>query len=73
MAMLLATGELLGWLGRRHGDERLVKAARAVEDAVAELVAAGAPLPVDLVGAAKAARRSEVAAAVRAGVARRLG
>jgi 3-isopropylmalate dehydrogenase len=73
LAMLLATGELLGWLGRRHGDERLGKAARAVEDAVAEIVAAGAPLPVDLVGAGKAAKRSEVAAAVRAGVARRLG
>jgi len=72
MAMLLAAGELLGWLGRRHGDSRLEKAARAVEDAVAEVCARGAPLTEDLVGAERAAPRSVVAEAVRAVVAARL-
>ena len=72
MAMLLATGEMLAWLGRRHGDDRLVRAAGAVEQAVADLCKAGAPLTEDLVGAERAAPRSAVAAAVREGVAARL-
>ncbi|HUS65962.1 MAG TPA: isocitrate/isopropylmalate family dehydrogenase [Kofleriaceae bacterium] len=72
LAMLLAAGELCGWLGRRHIDARLERAARAIEDAVADLCAAGAPLTEDLVGAAKAAPRSKVAAAVRDRVAARL-
>jgi 3-isopropylmalate dehydrogenase len=72
MAMLLATGEALGWLGRRHGDERLVRAHRAVEASVAELVARGEPLTGDLVGAERAAPSSKVAAAVRDEVTARL-
>jgi 3-isopropylmalate dehydrogenase len=72
MAMLLAAGEMLGWLGRGHGDARLDKAARAVEDAVAEVCARGAPLTEDLVGAERAASRSVVADAVRAAAAARL-
>jgi 3-isopropylmalate dehydrogenase len=72
MAMLLAAGEMLAWLGGRHGDARLQRAARAVEDAVAEVCARGAPLTEDLVGAERAAPRSVVAETVRAAVARRL-
>ena len=40
MAMLLATGEALAWLGRRYGDERLARARAAIEAAVAAIVAA---------------------------------
>jgi isocitrate/isopropylmalate dehydrogenase len=75
MAMLLATGELLGWLGDRWADARLARARTAIDDAVAALIAAGAPLTADLVGgpgSVAAAKRSEVAAAITADVARRL-
>jgi 3-isopropylmalate dehydrogenase len=72
MAMLLAAGEMLGWLGRRHADARLERAARAVDEAVAEVCARGAPLTEDLVGAERAAPRSVVAEAVRAAAAARL-
>jgi isocitrate/isopropylmalate dehydrogenase len=73
IAMLLATGEALGWLGREHGDERLVRAHRAVEAAVAGLVERGEPLTADLVGAERGAPRSVVAKAIRDDVAARLG
>jgi 3-isopropylmalate dehydrogenase len=72
MAMLLAAGEMLGWLGRRHADPRLERAGRAVDDAVADICARGAPLTEDLVGAEHAAPRSVVAEAVRAAAAARL-
>ncbi len=72
MAMLLAAGEMLGWLGRRHADPRLERAGRAVDEAVAEVCARGAPLTEDLVGAERAAPRSVVAEAVRAATAARL-
>ncbi|MEZ4368877.1 MAG: isocitrate/isopropylmalate family dehydrogenase [Kofleriaceae bacterium] len=72
LAMLLATGEALGWLGRRCGDDRLVRAHAAVEGAVAAVIERGAPLPSDLVGPDRAAARSAVAAAVRDEVAARL-
>ncbi|HEY1558328.1 MAG TPA: isocitrate/isopropylmalate family dehydrogenase [Kofleriaceae bacterium] len=62
MAMLLATGEALAWLGRRHGDARLARAHAAIEAAVAAIVARGEPLTQDLGGAAS---RSAVAAAIR--------
>src|SRR5262245_33711463 len=61
MAMLLATGEALGWLGDRYNDVRLGRAHTAVDDAVAALIARGAPLTADLVGPEHAAKRSEVA------------
>jgi isocitrate/isopropylmalate dehydrogenase len=73
LAMLLATAEALSWLGRRHGDDRLVRAGRAVDDGVAAIVARGEPLTADLVGPERAQPRSAVAAAVRAEVAARLG
>ena len=72
MAMMMATGECMAWLARRYADDRLLRAHRAIEDAVASIVAAGAPLTADLVGAAAAAPRSVVAQAVRDDVARRL-
>ena len=65
LAMLLATAEALLWLGRRRGDERLIRGGKAVEDAVATIVARGKPLTGDLVGPERASARSLVAAAVR--------
>ena len=72
MAMLLATGEMLSWLGHRHDDPRLVSAGLAVEASVAEVCALGSPLTEDLVGAAHASTRSQVAQAVRDRLALRL-
>ena len=65
LAMLLATAEALHWLGRRHGDHRLLQGGRAIDDAVATIVARGEPLTTDLVGPERGAPRSVVAAAVR--------
>ena len=70
MAMMLAAGEAMAWLGRRFSDDRLERAHQAIEAAVAALVARGEPLTVDLGGSAP---QSVVAAAVRDEVARRLG
>jgi 3-isopropylmalate dehydrogenase len=42
LAMLGATAEALRWLGRRHGDERLVRGARAIDEAIAAIVALAA-------------------------------
>jgi len=52
MAMMLATGEALAWLGLRYGDERLARGHRAIEGAVAAIVARGTPLTADLGGSA---------------------
>ncbi len=52
MAMLLATGEAMAWLGRRYTDDRLVRAHTAIEGAVAAIVARGEPLTGDLGGSA---------------------
>lgn len=73
MAMLLATGEAMAWLGQRFGDERLTRAAAAVEAAVAAIAGRGAPLTADLVGPERAAPLSAVARAVREETAQRLG
>src|ERR1043165_5956778 len=48
MAMLLATGEAFAWLAARHGDDRLARAHRAIEAAVATVVERGEPLTQDL-------------------------
>jgi isocitrate/isopropylmalate dehydrogenase len=69
MAMLLATAEALGWLGKRHADDLLVRARHAIEQSVASIIERGEPLTADLGGNAP---RSAVAAAVRDDVARRL-
>lgn len=72
LAMLLATGECLAWLGRRHDDTRLATAARAIEDAVADVCQRGETLPADLVGSDRGAPLSVVAGAVIADTRSRL-
>ncbi|RMH41904.1 MAG: isocitrate/isopropylmalate dehydrogenase family protein [Deltaproteobacteria bacterium] len=72
MAMILSVAEALEWLGHRKGDDRLRAAARAIEDAVAAVCEAGAPLTYDLVGPDRAAPMSEVGAAIRREIAARL-
>jgi 3-isopropylmalate dehydrogenase len=69
MAMLLATGAALGWLAKRHADDRLATARKAIEAAVESIIERGEPLTTDLGGSAP---RSVVAAAVREDVSRRL-
>ncbi len=69
MAMMLATGEACAWLGRRFGDDRLLRAHDAIDAAVASLIERGEPLTTDLGGSAS---RSTVAQAVRDEVSRRL-
>jgi 3-isopropylmalate dehydrogenase len=44
MAMILAVKEGLEWLGGRKDDPTLLKASQAIEEAVVEVLAAGAPL-----------------------------
>ena len=48
MATLLAIGQLLDWLGTRHGDSRLSRAAVSVELAVAQVLCEGKVLTYDL-------------------------
>jgi 3-isopropylmalate dehydrogenase len=69
MAMLLATGECMRWLGRRFSDERLTRAHAAVESAVASIVERGEPLTGDLGGSAGT---KAVALAIRDDVKKRL-
>jgi isocitrate/isopropylmalate dehydrogenase len=69
MAMMLATGEAMAWLGHRYGDDRLARAQSAIANAVATIVEAGAPLTADLGGSAGS---RAVAQAVRDDVAKRL-
>lgn len=69
MAMMMATGEALAWLGRRHADDQLTRAHAAIESAVATIVEAGAPLTGDLGGSAGT---RAVAQAIRDDVSRRL-
>ena len=69
LAMLLATGEMMAWLGERYGDPRLTRAKAAVDAAVATLIERGEPLTGDLGG--KAGMRA-VAQTVRDEVHRRL-
>jgi 3-isopropylmalate dehydrogenase len=57
---------MLDWLGTRHTDERLLRAASAVETAVEDLLSEGKTLTYDLIGEEKASRCSEVGAAVEA-------
>jgi 3-isopropylmalate dehydrogenase len=64
LAAILAMQMMLGWLGAKHQDERLSRAAHLVEQAVMNVLQAGKTLTYDLVGAEKAAKCSEVGAAV---------
>jgi 3-isopropylmalate dehydrogenase len=64
MAMMLATGEAMRWLGGRKENARLTQAGDAVENAVKSVLAAGGPLTYDLVGEERAAPMSTVAEAI---------
>lgn len=64
IAMILSVKEGLDWLGDQKGDDRLHKAAAAIEAAVEELLEKGAPLTYDLVGPDKAAKCSDVGKAI---------
>jgi isocitrate/isopropylmalate dehydrogenase len=66
MAMLLATGEALAWLGHRFSDERLLRGAKSIEQGVASVVEKREYVPADLGGSAP---RSKVAQAIRDAVA----
>jgi 3-isopropylmalate dehydrogenase len=72
MAMILATAEGLRWLGDRKKDPRLVSAGDAIEASIAAILAAGAPLTYDLAGEEHAASTTEVGAAIRGEVRKRL-
>ncbi|MEM9462038.1 MAG: isocitrate/isopropylmalate family dehydrogenase [Myxococcota bacterium] len=73
IAMILSVKEGLSWLGDRKDYPALHKAAAAIEDAVVEVLAAGAPLTYDIVGNDKAAKCSEVGEAVAKRAAARVG
>ncbi|HYW72826.1 MAG TPA: isocitrate/isopropylmalate family dehydrogenase [Pyrinomonadaceae bacterium] len=64
LAAILSAQMMLDWLGTRHHDEKLMRAAEKVEDAVAALLSEGQTLTYDLIGEEKASRCSEVGAAV---------
>jgi 3-isopropylmalate dehydrogenase len=72
MAMILATGEALRWLGAKKSDAALAKAGDAVEEAVRAVLRRGAPLTYDLVGEERARKMSEVTTAVLAELEARL-
>jgi 3-isopropylmalate dehydrogenase len=64
MAMILATGEALKWLGERKGDSRLVSSGESVERAVRSVLREGRTLTYDLVGDARASKMSAVTGAI---------
>ncbi len=64
MAMMLATAEMLRWLGARHDDARLARGGNAIEAAVAALISEGTCLTADLAGKEAGRKRSEVAARI---------
>lgn len=64
LAAILSAQMMLDWLGTRHEDARLTRAAESVEAAVEELLSQGQTLTYDLIGEEKASRCSEVGAAV---------
>jgi len=66
LAAILSVQMMLGWLGTRHDDDRLLRAAEKVEAAVEKLLSEGQTLTYDLIGEEKASRCSEVGAVVEA-------
>ncbi len=72
MAMLLAVGEALRWVGQRRELAALEGAAAALEASIEAVLEAGRPLTYDLVGEEHAARASEVTTAVLQGLQERL-
>jgi len=65
MAAILAMQMMLDWLGERYTDDRLIRAAVAVESSVAEVLKEGKTLTYDLVGDEHASKCSDVGAAVQ--------
>ncbi|MFA5862658.1 MAG: isocitrate/isopropylmalate dehydrogenase family protein [Candidatus Thermoplasmatota archaeon] len=53
IATVLATQMMLEWLGHKHDDKKMLEASRAIERAVAAIVADGKALTYDLGGSAK--------------------
>ena len=66
MAMILATGEGLRWLGDRKNDASLRRAGDAIENAVKAVVKERKTLTYDLVGSERASKMSEVTSAILA-------
>ena len=64
IAMLLATGEGLKWLGDTKDDRALLDAGVHIETAVKAVIAKGDTLTYDLVGNDNAAKMSEVTSAI---------
>ncbi|MFY9554196.1 MAG: isocitrate/isopropylmalate family dehydrogenase [Blastocatellia bacterium] len=64
LAAILAMQMMLAWLAKRHGDDRLERAAEKVEQAVVAVLQEGKTLTYDLIAEEKASRCSEVGAAV---------
>jgi isocitrate/isopropylmalate dehydrogenase len=64
MAAILSMQMMLDWLANRYEDDRLARAAVAVEAAVADVLKEGKTLTYDLIGDEKASRCSEVGKAV---------
>jgi 3-isopropylmalate dehydrogenase len=60
LAAILSVQMMLDWLGTRHNDNRLLRAAEKTEAAVEELLSEGQTLTYDLIGEEKASRCSEV-------------
>ena len=69
-AMIVSAKMLLEWLGHRRGDERVLRAARAIESAVDEVIESRADLTPDLGGTATTAMMGDAIAARAAQAAR---
>jgi isocitrate/isopropylmalate dehydrogenase len=66
MAMILAAGAGLRWLGERKHDPMLIKGADAIEGAVAQVVKQGQVLTYDMIGEERASSMGRVADEIRA-------
>jgi 3-isopropylmalate dehydrogenase len=64
LAAIMSAQMMLDWLANRHADDRLDRAARKIEAAVAAVLEEGKTLTYDLIGEEKAARCSKVGTAV---------
>jgi 3-isopropylmalate dehydrogenase len=72
IAMILAVKEGLEWLGARKQDDRLTRAAAAIEAGVIDVLKDGSTLTYDLVGPERAAPCSAVGKAIAAAAASKL-
>ncbi len=64
MAMILATGEALKWLGDKKADPKLIRGGDVIEAAVRAVLRGGTALSYDLVGVERAAKMSQVTTAI---------